>query len=191
LIAFGYPLIMEVVAWARNLAGQLLAEPLPVRWAHVQGVARAAESISHIVGDDGPLLISAAWLHDVGYAPTLAKTGLHQLDGARYLRDAENADSLLCRLVANHSYAIVEAGNRGLAVELADEFPKVDGLISDALTYCDMTTSPTGDVVDVEIRLGEILSRYGEGSIVSESIREASAGIRMSVEKVTALISSR
>ena len=102
--------MMEVVAWARNLAGQLLAEPLPVRWAHVQGVARAAESISHIVGDDGPLLISAAWLHDVGYAPTLAQAGLHQLDGARYLRDAENADSLLCRLVANHSYAIVEAG---------------------------------------------------------------------------------
>jgi HD domain len=181
---------VEVAVWARDLAGQLLAEPLPIRWAHVQGVARAAESISHIVGDDASLLISAAWLHDVGYAPAVAKTGLHQLDGARHLRDAEHADNLLCRLVANHSYAVVEAGNRGLADELTGEFPRVDGLISDALTYCDMTTSPTGEAVDVESRLGEILSRYGEGNVVAESIRVASARIRMSVEKVTALISN-
>ena len=29
----------------------------------------------------------AAWLHDVGYAPSLVETGLHALDGARFLRD--------------------------------------------------------------------------------------------------------
>ena len=57
------------------------------------------------------LLETAAWLHDVGYAPDLAVTGLHQLDGARYLRDAEYADAMLCRLVAHHSCAIIEAAN--------------------------------------------------------------------------------
>jgi hypothetical protein len=37
------------------------------------------------------------------------------LDGARYLRDDQHADTMLCRLVAHHSHAIVEAGERGLA----------------------------------------------------------------------------
>ena len=54
-------------------------------------------------------------MHDVGYAPDLAVTGLHQLDGARYLRDSQHAGTMLCRLVAHHSCAIVEAGERGLA----------------------------------------------------------------------------
>ena len=54
--------------------------------------------------------------------PGLAATGLHQLDGARYLRDARHADAVLCRLVAHHSCAIIEAGERGLADALSSEF---------------------------------------------------------------------
>jgi hypothetical protein len=53
---------------------------------------------------------ATAWLHDIGYAPDLALTGLHGLDGARYLRDSQHADAMVCRLVARHSYAIVEVG---------------------------------------------------------------------------------
>jgi hypothetical protein len=49
-------------------------------------------------------------------------TGLHALDGARYLRDAQHADAMLCRPVAHHSYAIIEAGERGLADVLSLEF---------------------------------------------------------------------
>jgi hypothetical protein len=37
------------------------------------------------------------------------------LDGARYLRDAQHADAMLCRLVAHHTCASAEAGERGLA----------------------------------------------------------------------------
>ena len=58
----------------------------------------------------------------IGYAPGLAATGFHPLDGARYLRDAQHADALLCRLVAHHSCAIIEAGERGLADILGREF---------------------------------------------------------------------
>jgi hypothetical protein len=47
---------------------------------------------------------------------------LHALDGARYLRDAQHADALLCQLVAHHSCAIIEAGERGLADVLTREF---------------------------------------------------------------------
>ena len=69
---------------------------------------------------------AAAWLHDTGYAPGLAVTGLHALDGARYLRDAQHAGAMLCRLVAHHSYAIVEAGERGLAGVLGSSRSKGD-----------------------------------------------------------------
>jgi hypothetical protein len=30
---------------------------------------------------DRPVLIAAAWLHDIGYAPGLPETGFHPLDG--------------------------------------------------------------------------------------------------------------
>jgi putative nucleotidyltransferase with HDIG domain len=109
-------------SWAEPLARALLQEPLPRRWAHVQGVAARARSLAPVLGADADLLEAAAWLHDIGYAPGLATTGLHALDGARYLRDAQHADALLCRLVAHHSCAIIEAGERGLADVLTLEF---------------------------------------------------------------------
>lgn len=179
---------MELVPWARDLAGRLLAESLPRRWAHTQGVGRKAESISHIVDDDADTLIAAAWLHDIGYAPKLATTGFHPLDGARYLRDIENAGEMLCRLVAHHSCALVEARNRGVAEDLATEFPEVDGLTSDALLYCDMTTSPDGEPVTVQVRLAEIRTRYRKTDVVAMSIREATSQITSSVLRVSSLL---
>jgi HD superfamily phosphodiesterase len=110
-----------LASWAEDLAQALLQEPLPRRWAHVQGVAERARSLAPVLGADADLL-QAAWLHDIGYAPALSLTGPHALDGARYLRDAQDADAMLCRLVAHHSYAIVEAEERGLADVLVLEF---------------------------------------------------------------------
>ncbi|MFG1806118.1 HD domain-containing protein [Streptomyces sp. NPDC049040] len=179
---------MTSVPWSRQLAGDLLAEPLPRRWAHSQGVGRKAESIGHVLGADADLLICAAWLHDIGYAPSLVKTGLHSLDGARYLRDVEQADPRVCALVAYHSCAHIEARNRGLDEELAAEFEPVGGLLADALIYCDMTTTPNGEPVDVEQRLSEILSRYGPGAVVTESITEASPHIVGSARRIEALL---
>src|SRR5437773_12517991 len=98
-----------LASWAEQLAQALLQEPLPRRWAHVQGVAARARSLAPVLGPDADLLEAAASVHDVGYAPDLAVTGLHQLDGAWYLRDAQHADGMLCRLVVHHSCAIIEA----------------------------------------------------------------------------------
>jgi hypothetical protein len=39
------------------------------------------------------------------------------------LRDAQHADAMLCRLVAHHSYAIIEAEERGLADVLSPGAP--------------------------------------------------------------------
>jgi putative nucleotidyltransferase with HDIG domain len=175
---------VDRVSWAYELAKGLLG-PLPRRWAHSQGVGRKAESIARLLGEDAEVLVCAAWLHDVGYAPDLVQSGSHALDGARYLRDVAHADSLICRLVANHSYALVEAGRRGLAAELADEFPVVGGFLADAMVYCDMTTSPDGEPVEVEKRLQEITARYEPGSIVADSIVEISPRIIQSVRTIT------
>ena len=178
---------MEHVQWARDLAERLLGETLPRRWAHSQGVGRKAESVAHLVGADAELLVSAAWLHDIGYAPDLVKSGSHALDGARYLRDVAHAEQQLCRLVANHTHAIIEARRRGLAADLATEFPEVNGLVADALVYSDMTTSPDGNPVDVEQRLAVNEARYGPGNLVSDSIAEARPRLLKSVQNVPLL----
>jgi predicted hydrolase (HD superfamily) len=179
---------VEHVRWARYLARRLLAEQLPRRWAHTQGVGRKAEFIAHIVGDDATILICAAWLHDIGYAPELTDTSFHPLDGARYLRDVQKADDRICRLVAHHSYAMIEARNRGLAAALDNEFAAVAGLVPEALTYCDMTTSPEGKPVDVDTRINDIFARYDENDVVAMSVREAQSEIRRSTRLVSSIV---
>jgi putative nucleotidyltransferase with HDIG domain len=164
-----------LASWAEQLARALLQEPLPRRWAHVQGVAARARGLAPVLGADADLLEAAAWLHDIGYAPALTLTGLHQLEGARYLRDAQHPDALLCRLVAHHSCAIIEAGERGLADILSREFEPAPYALSSVLTCCDMTTSPDGELVSAEQRLAEIHDRYGPGHLVSRSIQRATA----------------
>ncbi|WUH96833.1 HD domain-containing protein [Spirillospora sp. NBC_00431] len=158
---------MNIAVWARDLARKHLESPLPRRWAHTQGVARQARSLAHILGEQADLLEAAAWLHDIGYAPDLVDTGFHPLDGARYLRDVAQADDVLCRLVAGHSCAMVEAAERGLAEDLSREFPPASPSLSRALTYCDMTTTPNGEPVAVDERLAEIRERYGPSHLVT------------------------
>ena len=171
-------------SWAQQHARALLQESLPRRWAHVQGVAGRARSLAPVLGADADLLEAAAWVHDIGYAPGLAATGLHQLDGARYLRDTQHADSMLCRLVAHHSCAIIEADERGLADVLRSEFEPAPDALASVLTCCDMTTSPDGEPVPVDRRLAEIHDRYSPGHLVSRSIQRATPMILRAVEQV-------
>ena len=71
---------------------------------------------------------------------------------------------MLCRLVTHHSCAIIEAEERGLADVLSLEFQPAPYMLSSVLTFCDMTTSPDGELVPVERRLAEIHYRYGQAS---------------------------
>ena len=176
---------MALVPWASDLARSLLAEPLPRRWVHTQGVARQARTLTPILGDDADLVEAAAWLHDIGYSPNLVDTGFHPLDGARYLRDHEHADPRLCNLVAHHSCAIIEAQERGLASDLNAEFTIawLDDL-SRALIYCDMTTGPNGQPVVVDDRIAEILARYGVGDPVTRFVQRAAPTLIEAVRTV-------
>ena len=182
--------MQPLAAWAENLARTLLADSLPRRWSHVQGVAARARTLKPSLGPDADLIEAAAWLHDIGYLPELAATGLHGLDGARHLRDVRHAEPLLCRLVAHHSCAVIEAEERGLAHVLAREFAPPPRPLADALTFCDMTTSPDGDQVQVTHRLAEIHDRYGSGHLVSRSIRRATPLILEAVGQVNARAAS-
>lgn len=83
--------------------------------------------------------------------------------------------------LANHSCVILEAEERGLAVALSSEFPTPEPKLNDALAYCDMTTTPTGDVVSVHERLSEIVERYGPEDVVTEFIHRAEPELVSSV----------
>ncbi|MEM9654004.1 MAG: phosphohydrolase [Actinomycetota bacterium] len=123
-------------------------------------------------------------LHDIGYASDLVETGFHPIDGARHLRRL-GADERLVNLVAHHSCAQIEAKLRGLRSILDEEFPRDDSLPHDELCFCDMTTSPDGELVTIDKRLAEIRSRYGEGSIVHNFVDLAEPEIRAIAERVT------
>lgn len=145
---------------------------------------RQTPALAPALGADADLLKAAAWLHDIGYAPCLAAAGLHQLDGARYLRQAQHADAMLCRLVAYHSCAIIEAGERGLADVLSYEFEPAPNALASVLTFCDMTTSLDGQPVRVDRRLAEIHDRYGPEHLVSRSMKRATPMILRAVDQV-------
>lgn len=172
-----------LTAWAYPLAESLLADALPRRWAHVQGVAERARALAPILGADAELLEAAAVLHDIGYAPDLMKSGLHPLDGARYLREVARADERVVRLVAHHSCAWMEAEARGLSAELG-EFEHVAPELDDALCYCDMNTTPDGTPTNPIDRINEIAGRYGPESLIGTFIRRAEPEILASTARV-------
>ncbi|MFC5027163.1 HD domain-containing protein [Streptomyces sp. DSM 41987] len=170
--------------WAYPLAESLLSDPLPRRWKHSLGVAERARSVASILGADAELIEAAAVLHDIGYAPDLAKTGFHPLDGARYLRDVARADERVTRLVAHHSCAWMEAEARGLREELDGEFSPEAPHLVDALCYCDMNTTPDGTPTNPVDRVGEIAGRYGPDSLIGTFIRRAEPEILSSTARV-------
>ncbi|MFD3544450.1 HD domain-containing protein [Streptomyces sp. NPDC058655] len=175
---------MDLTERAYGLAESLLAEPLPRRWAHSLGVAGRARELRAILGEDAALMEAAAVLHDVGYSPLIASTGFHPLDGARFLRDQEGLDERVVRLVAHHSYALLEAEERGLREELEDEFELERPALVDALVFCDMTTTPDGGHTTSGDRVAEIVGRYGRDTIVGRFIQRAAPEIHGSVQRV-------
>jgi hypothetical protein len=169
---------------ARGLAHELLGG-LEARWRHTQGVAcRAAEAAPAVPEVDRPVLVAAAWLHDIGYAESLHRWGFHPLDGACYLREHDWPEPL-AGLVAHHSAARFVAAVHGLAIPLlafpADRY--AGGPLADALTYADQTTGPTGERMDVEDRLAGMLRRHGPDSPNAQVHDQRAPAIRAAVDR--------
>lgn len=175
-----YGLYVDLVESSATLAERLLSG-FPDRWRHVQGVAALARELGRAFQpSDRDALVAAAFLHDIGYASSLHDTGLHALDGARYLR-REGVDDRVACLVAHHSYAVAEAELRGLRDVLQGEFAPERSAVADALWYCDMTVGPDGQPAEASHRLTEIRHRYGSDHIVSQAIDRAEAELLAAV----------
>jgi hypothetical protein len=169
----------DLPAWAERQAAALLTGD---RRKHVQAVAaKAAEISGALQHEDQPMLVAVAWVHDIGYAPSLKRTGLHQLDGASWLRPV---DWRLACLVAHHSEARFEVSLRGHADELA-QYPREESPTADALAYCDLTTGPTGLAVTLDERIAEVERRYGEGEIV-DALRQARPHLADAIDRTRA-----
>jgi hypothetical protein len=171
--------------WAERVSRRLL-EPVGSRWRHTVGVAERARAVGAVLGDgDADLLLAAAFLHDIGYAPELAQTGFHPVDGARFVRAAGH--ERLAGLVAYHSGADAEAGERGLVRELS-EFEDERSLLSRALTYCDLTTDSDGRRVDADERLAEIRERHGPSSPGGQAVVRCASALLEDVRRVEAIL---
>lgn len=177
-----YARTVNMLDWAFAIGEEKLASDLPRRWRHVQGVAERSRSLRALVLDEAELLEAASLLHDIGYAPELAATGFHPLDGANYLLTV-HAPRRLVRLVAHHSCALVEARLRGLEKDI-EQFRDEAGVVRDALWYCDLTTSPDGEVVSAPDRLAEIRLRYGPSHLVTRFVDEAEEQLLEAVKRI-------
>ncbi|KAA9149200.1 HD domain-containing protein [Amycolatopsis acidicola] len=175
----------SLVEWSRGTAERLLAGALPRRWAHTQGVAGQAAAIGWVLPEgERDVLVAAAWLHDIGYADGLVRTGMHQIDGALFLRE-HGVEERICALVAQHAGASAVAELQGLSAELA-QFPDERGPVRDALWYSDMTTSPVGEPVSFDERMAELRQRRGPEDPVVRALaingEERAAAVRRTQE---------
>jgi putative nucleotidyltransferase with HDIG domain len=177
--------VMVDVQQAEELARRLLGTELPRRWRHSAGVAAQADRLSDHMTADRALLVSAAWLHDIGYAAPLVDTGFHPIDGARHLRSLD-LDARVVNLAAHHSCAWIEAELRGVDGLLRDEFPRDPSLPHDELCFCDQTIGPDGDLLDVTERLAEIRARYDDGDVVRQFVDLAEPELVAIVRRVEA-----
>jgi hypothetical protein len=176
---------MSRVEWAAAHAAELLSE-LPRRWIHTEGVVEQARRVSEaMVPGEGVVLVAAAYLHDIGYAPKLVRTAFHPLDGALHLR--ELGEERLAGLVAYHSGAVAEARLRGLGDQLA-LFDRERSVVVDALTYCDVTTAPDGSVVSLADRLADIEDRHHADGPVVAALRVARPEIQRAVNAIEAML---
>jgi len=152
----------QMVALAADLTQHILGSD-PDRLAHSQAVAGRAEFLTLAVEPEhAPLLVAAAWLHDIGYAPGLRDTGFHPIDGARHLQTI-GWPPAICNLVAHHSGARFVASILHLDRQL-EAYRFSQDAVSDALTVADQTIGPKGQAMTVDERMSDMLKRHGPNS---------------------------
>jgi hypothetical protein len=109
---------------------------------------------------------------------------------------ADDAEELLAPLGDRwaHVQGVVRQAERVAAILPAEEGEALvaaaclrDLGYAPALTYCDMTSGPAGDVITYEERLAGVEERYGAEHVVARSVRQA----RSEVERSPAFVEGR
>lgn len=170
----------ELVDRAQRLAVKHLESALPRRFRHTAAVADRAQRLASrlLPPERAEVVVASAWLHDIGYAPGLADTGFHPIDGARYVADSPHLArrrgrfGSLVGLVAHHTGAVFEARERGVEEQLA-KYPVPDAVELAILSCAGLCAGPDGANVDPADRLGEVLSRYDSNHPVHRAINQS------------------
>jgi HD superfamily phosphodiesterase len=181
--------VMVLEKWAQSYATMLLGQD-ERRLTHTKAVAQKAKELGEELIDDPferDVLVAAAWLHDIGYASTLATTGAHHLDGATHLE--ARGEVRLAVLVAHHGSGQSEVTLRGYGEDIA-RFPREESLVDDLLTYCDLTSGPDGANLTLVERLKEVRARYGDDDIVVRGLGASRDRIDASFKRVETAIAS-
>lgn len=161
------------------------------RLAHSAAVAAHARRATNLLDELWrSALMQAAWLHDIGYSADLAQLGFHPLDGARWLQ-LRGWPREVCRLVAWHSDAEVEADLLGFSHELAAEFERPPARAAAILAWADLTASPTGQPCTARERVAEILHRYPAGTAVHQAVAAARPSLLAAADWVEDLLEGR
>ncbi len=150
---------------------QLLDELEPARRRHSFAVGEKAARAAHVVVDELRAdLVTAATLHDIGYAHS--RLDFHPLDGAGFLT-RHGFSPVVCHLVAHHSASTYEAEARGIDLAAYRDFdPGRDDLgpAHAVLWWADLTTGPEGENLSVEDRLVDIAARYPADHVVAQNV---------------------
>ena len=121
----------------------------------------------------------------------LHDTGFHPLDGARYLRDIEDADRCYAAWSRTTPALSSRPPNAASAADLVREFKPAPRDLADALIYCDMTTGPDGQEMTVRKRIAEVRKRYGPDHVVSRAIARVRAELIAAVGRVEGKLEGR
>jgi hypothetical protein len=166
--------------WACTVAEAGLSG-LPPRWLHVQGVIALARELRGAFAPDGELLVAAAALHDIGWAPAAAATDFPAVDGAAYLERLD-APARLVDLCANYSAALIEAELRGRRDEVA-RYQDEATPVRDALWYCDLAVGLDGQRMTFAERMADFEVRYGEHPLAGAWLRQAGPELRAAARR--------
>lgn len=174
-----------LITRARAVVADVLRDE-PDLSSHSQRSARkAAELSQRFPASRLTEVVSAAWLHDIGYAARLRRTGFHPLDGALYLMSLDWPERIV-RLVAHHSLASVEAPFYGVGHHLSVIEP-VMGVDADILISADLQSGPGEPVPTVAQRLERMRTADDRLGLIPADIRAARyAGLLASHARVSA-----
>ena len=165
------PSMSPLVRDAQTLAHTLLAE-YPCRLDHVGGAAMIAGMAAGALRvEHADTVIAAAWLHDIGYAAAVARTGFHPLDGALFLAREGWPDPVVF-MVAHHSHAAVLAPYYGVHHHMA-LLEHVEGQADDIITFSDLRAGTNGLGADPRDRIDDMRQRHADRTFVPDDIREA------------------
>jgi len=156
----------------------------PRRILHILEIAKRVRETADTLGltsSDLELAECAALLHDIGYWQPIATSGFHPIDGATFLE--RQGEHNLARLIVGHSCSPEE----GMLTGFPDIVPSSE-LIGKLITYWDVQVKQGGEVVSYEERFNDIVSRYGEESVVGTANILAKPRIEKLIKEVEQMI---